>query len=274
GDGFWMFVDPTDPTYVYAESQGGYIGRVNRKTHEVRDIKPLPGYNEGKLRFNWNTPIHVSPTGSGTIYIGAQYLFRSRNHGQSWDRISPDLSTNDPEKQKQEQAGGVTVDNSCAEMPTTIFAIGESPRDSTVIWAGTDDGNLQVTIDAGKKWTNVVNNVPGLPAHTWVSSIEASSFDENTAYATFDGHAFGDMKTYLYKTTDLGKTWKSLSTTELKGYAHKIKEDIVNKKLLFLGTEFGLFASIDGGENWAQFTSKVPNVAIRDITIQPNTSDL
>src|SRR5213592_2524682 len=125
GDGFWVFVDPTDPTYVYAEAQGGYIGRVNRKTHEVRDIKPLPNYNEGKLRFNWNAPIHVSPTKNGTIYIGSQFLHQSRDFGQTWTRISPDLSTNDPEKQKQEQSGGVTVDNSSAEMHTTIVAIGE-----------------------------------------------------------------------------------------------------------------------------------------------------
>ena len=128
GDGFWMFVDPTDPDSIYAESQGGYIGRVNRKTHESRDIKPLPGYKEGKLRFNWNTPIHISPTQKGTIYIGAQFLFRSRDFGQSWDRISPDLTTNDPAKQKQEESGGVTVDNSSAEMHTTIYAIASRPR--------------------------------------------------------------------------------------------------------------------------------------------------
>ena len=123
GDGFWMFVDPSDPNYIYAESQGGYIGRVNRKTHETRSIKPLPRYKEGKLRFNWNTPIHVSPTENGTLYLGSQFLFRSRDHGQTWERISPDLTTNDPEKQKQEQSGGVTVDNSSAEMHTTIYAI-------------------------------------------------------------------------------------------------------------------------------------------------------
>ena len=150
GDGFWMFADPTDPDYLYAEAQGGYIGRVNRKTHEARDIQPLPRYKEEKLRFNWNTPIHMSPTNKGTIYIGAQFLFRSRDHGQTWDRISPDLTTNDPEKQKQEQSGGVTVDNSAAEMHTTIYAIAESPKNARVIWVGTDDGNVQVTRDGGQ----------------------------------------------------------------------------------------------------------------------------
>ena len=119
GDGFWMFEDPADPTYIYAEAQGGTIGRVNRNTHEIRGIQPLPNYGEKKLRFNWNTPIHMSPNEKGTLYIGAQFLFRSRDHGQTWDRISPDLTTNDPEKQKQEESGGVTVDNSSAEMHTT-----------------------------------------------------------------------------------------------------------------------------------------------------------
>ncbi|HEV7596364.1 MAG TPA: hypothetical protein VGO33_15310, partial [Gemmatimonadaceae bacterium] len=140
GDGFWMFVDPTDQNYLYAEAQGGEIGRVNRKTHETRPLKPLPRYKEGKERFNWNTPIHVSPTNNGTLYIGSQYLYRTKDFGQTWDRISPDLTTNDPAKQLQEQSGGVTVDNSAAEMHTTIYAIAESPRNPNLIWAGTDDG--------------------------------------------------------------------------------------------------------------------------------------
>ena len=143
------FVDPADPDYIYAEYQGGYVGRVNRHTLEARIIQPKPNYKE-KLRFNWNTPLVASPNEKGTIYIGAQFLFRSRDHGQSWERISPDLTTNDPEKQKQEQSGGVTVDNSAAEMHTTIFSISESPKDKNLIWAGTDDGNLQLTRDGGE----------------------------------------------------------------------------------------------------------------------------
>ena len=134
----------------------------------------------------------LSPANDGTLYIGAQFLFRSRDHGQTWDRISPDLTTNDPEKQKQEESGGITIDNSVAEMHTTIYSISESPRNSNVIWAGTDDGNLQVTRDGGKAWTNVVSNVPDLPKSAWVSWVEASRFDEGTAYVTFDLHSFGD----------------------------------------------------------------------------------
>jgi photosystem II stability/assembly factor-like uncharacterized protein len=277
GDGFWMFEDTSDPDYIYAEAQGGEIGRVNRYTHEDRSIKPLPNYGEKKLRFNWNTPIHMSPNEKGTIYIGAQFLFRSRDHGQSWERISPDLSTNDPEKQKQEESGGVTVDNSSAEMHTTIYSISESPKNGQVIWIGTDDGNVQVTRDGAKTWTNVVGNISSLAKNSWVSTIEASRFDEATAYATFDRHTYGDITPYAYKTTDYGKTWTALPLQQsgVRGYAHVIKEDTVNSNLLFVGTEFGLWISVDGGQRWAQYKgSDFPAVAVRDIAVQTREGDL
>jgi photosystem II stability/assembly factor-like uncharacterized protein len=278
GDGFWMFPDPADPDYIYAEYQGGEIGRVNRHTHEARNIKPRPDYKE-KLRFNWNTPIALSPNEKGTIYIGAQFLFRSRDHGQTWERISPDLTTNDPGKQKQEQSGGVTVDNSSAEMHTTIYSISESPKDKSLIWVGTDDGNLQLTRDGGKTWTNVVGNVPGLPKNSWVSWVQASNFNAGTAYAAFDRHTFGDLAPYVFKTTDYGKTWTPLVGAQdakgVRGYAHVIKEDLVKPDLLFLGTEFGLWVSIDGGKNWAQFKGNhFPAVAVRDLAIAPRDNDL
>ncbi len=277
GDGFWMFEDTSDPNYIYSEAQGGEIGRVNRLTHEVRFIKPLPNYGEKKLRFNWNTPIHMSPNEKGTLYIGAQLLFRSRDHGQSWDRISPDLTTNDPDKQKQEESGGITVDNSAAEMHTTIYSISESPKNGQIIWVGTDDGNVQITRDGAKNWTNVVGNVPDLAKNSWVSTVEASRFDEATAYATFDRHTFGDMKPYAYRTTDYGKTWSALpaQASGVRGYAHVIKEDTVNPNLLFLGTEFGLWISNDGGQRWAQYKgTDFPAVAVRDIVVHARESDL
>ena len=277
GDGFWIFEDPSDPNYIYAEAQGGEIGRVNRITHEVRGIKPQPLYGERKLRFNWNAPIHMSPNEKGTIYIGAQFLFRSRNHGQTWERISPDLTTNDPEKQKQEESGGVTIDNSAAEMHTSIYSISESPKNGQIVWVGTDDGNLQITRDGGKTWTNVVGNIPSLAKNSWVSTIEASRFDEATAYATFDRHTFGDVTPYAYKTTDYGKTWTALNVQGggVHGYAHVIKEDTVVPNLLFLGTEFGLWISIDGGQRWASYKgSDFPAVAVRDIAVQARASDL
>ena len=277
GDGFWVFADPSDPDYLYAEYQGGNIGRVNRKTHEIRALQPLPGYKEGKLRFNWNTPIHASATHEGTVYIGSQFLFRTTDHGQTWERISPDLSTNDPLKQRQEQSGGVTVDNSAAEMHTTIYAICESPRNPDVIWAGTDDGNLQVTRDGGKTWTNVVRNLRGLPKNAWVSSVEAGHCDEGTVYATFDLHTTGDMRPYAYRSTDFGKTWTPLMTpgSPVHGYAHVIKEDLVDRGLLFLGTELGLWVSLDGGKQWAQYKGgDLPAVAVRDLAIHPRDHDL
>jgi photosystem II stability/assembly factor-like uncharacterized protein len=276
GDGFWVIVDPTDPMVVYAESQGGYISRVDRRTRAARDIQPKARYKE-KLRFNWNTPIHASLTQKGTIYIGAQFLFRSKDRGDSWERISPDLTTNDPEKQKQEQSGGVTVDNSSAEMHTTIYSISESPKNAQTIWVGTDDGNVQLTRDGGRTWNNVVGNVPGLPKASWVSWIEASRHDAATAYACFDRHTFGDTAPWVYKTTDFGKTWTRIVGPDkgVRGYAHVVKEDVIRRDLLFVGTELGLFVSLDGGATWAEFKGgDFPSVAVRDLSIQPREDDL
>jgi photosystem II stability/assembly factor-like uncharacterized protein len=278
GDGFFTFPDPADPDYIYAEYQGGFVGRVNRHTLEARNIQPKPNYKE-KLRWNWNTPMALSPNEKGSIYIGAQFLFRSRDHGQSWERISPDLTTNDPEKQKQEQSGGITVDNSAAEMHTTIYSISESPKDKNVIWCGTDDGNLQLTRDGAKTWNNVVANVLPLPPNSWVSWVQASNFAAGTAYAAFDRHTFGDMQPYVFRTDDFGKTWTPLVNPQdvkgIRGYAHVIKEDVLKPDLLFLGTEFGLYVSIDRGKSWAQFKGgRFPAVAVRDLVVQPRDNDL
>ena len=272
GDGFWMFDDPADPNYIYMETQGGTVTRVNRHTHEARDIQPKPDYNE-KLRWNWNTPIALSPNEKGTIYMGAQFLFRSRDHGQSWDRISPDLTTNNPAMQQQEKSGGVTVDNSFAETYTTIYSISESPKQAGLIWVVTDDGNLQLTRDDGKHWTNVVGNIHGLPKGEWVSWVQASSFDPGTAYVAFDRHSFGDMAPYIYQTRDYGKSWTALVTPKnnkgLRGYVHVVKQDPVKPNLLYAGTEFGLWISIDDGAHWAQFKGgRFPAVAVRDIAFQ------
>jgi photosystem II stability/assembly factor-like uncharacterized protein len=283
GDGFWAFVDPSAPDYVVAEYQGGAIARINMRTHETRDIQPklsaadIKRYK--KLRFNWNTPIALSPHEPGTIYIGSQFLFRSRDHGQTWERISPDLTTNDPHKQLQEQSGGITVDNSAAEMHTTIYSISESPLQSGLIWAGTDDGNLQLTRDDGAHWDNVVANVPGVPKNSWVSWVQASKFAAGTAYVAFDRHTFSDTSPYVFATDDFGKSWKPLvvpaDAKGVRGYAHVIKEDEVDARLLFLGTEFGLWVSIDGGTHWAQFKGgRMPAVAVRDLAIHPRDNDL
>jgi photosystem II stability/assembly factor-like uncharacterized protein len=276
GDGFWVQPDKADKNIVYSESQGGEASRYNRKTNESANIKPQPLPGETKLRFNWNTPLYASPKNPNVLYMGAQYLYRTRNKGITWERISPDLTTNDPKKQTQEESGGVTVDNSSAENHCTIFTICESPLDENQIWVGTDDGNLHFTLDAGKTWTKVNTNIPAkdLPPQSWVSSIEASQYYLSTVYVTFDNHAYGDMKPYVFKSSDLGKTWRALATADVKGYAHKIKEDIDDRDLLFLGTELGLYASFDGGTSWVNYNAKVPPVAVRDIQIHPRTQDL
>jgi photosystem II stability/assembly factor-like uncharacterized protein len=274
GDGFWAFVDPSDPDTYYTEWQGGRLQRVRRSTGETKSIQPWPREGEPELRFNWNTPVHLSRLQRGVMYIGAQHLYRTRDRGESWERISGDLTTNDPQKLQQEESGGLTVDNSDAEKHCTIYAISESPKNSSVIWVGTDDGNVQFTRDAGKTWTKVSGNVTGLPENTWVSYVEPGHHEEGTAYATFDGHTLGDKQTYVYRTRDFGKTWQSLATADVRGYAHVIREDPVNPNLLFLGTEFGLFVSIDAGASWAQLKGHLPPVAVRDLAIHPREHDL
>ena len=274
GDGFHAYVDPRDPDIVYVEWQGGRMQRTRKSTGEMKDIWPLPKAGEPEYRFNWNTAMHVSPTREDTIYVGAQFLFRSRDRGDSWERISPDLTTNDPDKQRQIDSGGLTPDNSTAENHCTIYVISESTLNDKLIWVGTDDGNLQVTRDGGGSWTNVVGNLPGLPASTWVTEVEPSHHAEGTAYAVFDGHRTGDMTTYVYKTTDYGATWQSLVTEDLAGYSLVIREDLVGPDLLFLGTEFGLYITLDGGQNWARFKGDLPKVGVRDIEIHPREHDL
>ena len=276
GDGFYAFSDPADDNYAYAESQGGYLGRVNRKTLASRSIQPLSGYKE-KLRYNWNAPVALSPNEKGTIYIGSQFLFRSRDHGTTWDRISPDLTTNDPKRQEQEKSGGITVDNSAAEMHTTIYSISESPRAAGTIWIGTDDGKVQLTRDGGGHWQDLTRNLK-LAAGSWVSWVEASRHDAATAFVTIDRHAVGDMTPYVYRTTNYGRNWTRIAgpgTPEVSGYAWVVKEDPKNPSTLFLGTETGLFASLDQGSHWARFRpTGFPDVAVRDIAFQEREDDM
>jgi photosystem II stability/assembly factor-like uncharacterized protein len=277
GDGFWTIPDPNDPNTAYAESQGGNAGRINLTTFKSVSIKPQEGPGEEKLRWNWNTPIVTGAKNKKNLYIGSQYLFKSTDRGNNWEKISPDLTTNDKKKQKQEESGGLSADNTSAENHCTIFTIAESPLDENIIWIGTDDGNLQFTVNRGKTWTNVSKNyaAAGIPAQTWVSSVEPGRFDKNTVYATFDNHMYGDHKTYLGKSTDMGKTWQLITSSEFTGFAHKIKEDLVNKDLLFLGTEMGLFATVDGGVSWFRMKNRIPEYAlVRDIQIHPVTHDL
>jgi photosystem II stability/assembly factor-like uncharacterized protein len=276
GDGFWVQPDSRDPDIVYCESQGGNLARVNLRTGQNKPIQPQERPGEPKFRWNWNTPVVKSPLRPDVLYCGAQFLFKSADRGESWERISPDLTTNDTLKQKQYASGGLTVDNTSAENHCTIYTIGPSPLDENLIYVGTDDGNLQVTGDGGKTWTRLNYSTCGIPAGTWVSRVTPSRHDRNRAYATFDRHAYGDMATYVARTDDGGKTWKNIGQSNvLKGYAHVIIEDLENPDLLFLGTEFGLYISFDGGNSWVHYKSKLPEyVAVRDLVIHPRTQDL
>jgi photosystem II stability/assembly factor-like uncharacterized protein len=277
GDGFWVQPDPLDNNIVYSEYQGGHAQMLNLKTNQGQDIQPQPKAGEEKLRWNWNTPIYISPTQPTRLYMAAQFLYRSENKGLSWTILGGDLTTNDPAKKKQEESGGLTNDNTSAENHCTIFTIAESPLDANMIFVGTDDGNLQISKDNGTTWKNYAYNYKnaGIPSQTWVSSIEPSKFDKNTIYATFDNHMYGDMNPYIAKSTDGGNTWTLFKSAVLKGFAHKVKEDLVNKNILFVGTEWGLYTTTDGGATWLQMKAKVPDyVPVRDIQIDPKTNDL
>ena len=277
GDGFWVQPDAELSHIAYAEYQGGNMFRVNIKDGTYIGIKPQAVAGEEPLRFNWNTPLVKGAKNPRNLYSASQYLYRSKDRGANWEKISPDLTTNDKKKQEQEKSGGLSMDITSAENHCTIFTVAESPLDEQLIWVGTDDGNLQYTINGGKAWVNVsaAYAAAGIPAGTWVSSIEPSVFDKSRVYVTFDNHSYGDHKTYVAVSNDMGKTWKKFQSDEFTGFAHKIKEDPVNQQLLFLGTEMGLFASVDGGAQWFRMKNNLPWYAlVRDIVIEPRTNDL
>ncbi|MFT5230655.1 MAG: photosystem II stability/assembly factor-like uncharacterized protein [Saprospiraceae bacterium] len=276
GDGFRVLKHPKK-NIIYSEMQGAAnVWRYDVALNRTKTIQPLAKKGDAELRFNWNAPMAVSEHQADRFYMGSQFLHKSEDMGDSWKIISPDLTTNDPLKQDQSKSGGLSVDNSGAENHTTIFTIAESPVDQNVIWIGTDDGNVQVTTDAGKNWTNVTANLAGIPANTWVYHIEASVHNKGTAYAVFDGHSSGDMKPYGLKTTDFGKTWKNIISPDIQenAFVRNIQEDYENEDLLFLGTELGLYVSIDGGKNWSHFTNNMPPVAVHFIDMQKQTNDI
>ncbi len=274
GDGFRVLKHPTK-NIIYSEMQGAdNVWRYDVDNKRIKTVQPLPQKGRPKLRFNWNPPMAVSKYQPDRFYMGSQFLHISEDMGDTWKIISPDLTTNDPNKQLQESSGGLSKDNSGAENHTTIFTIAESPLDSNVIWIGTDDGNVQVTQDGGTTWTNTSMNIAGLPKNTWCYHIEASVFNKGTAYAVFDGHTMNDMNPYAYKTTDYGKTWTNIISDDVVGFVRNIQEDYVNPDLLFLGTEFGLYITINGGKNWSKFTNNMPAAAVHFIDLQKQTNDL
>jgi len=315
GDGFHMQVDPTDWRTVYTVCHVGGLGRINIETRQFKLISPRPetivNFNEyydpdfpetpvrysifpgehwlwrqssrssyssllpPQFRYNWSSPVIVSSHNPRILYFGGNHLFKSVDRGDSWQIISPDLTTNDPEKRNSSDSGGLTHEVTGAENHCTIISISESPVEPSVLWVGTDDGNVQVTRDGGVKWTNVRQNIAGVPSGIWVSRVEASHFHNGAAYVTFDGHRSDDFTPYVYKTKDFGATWTNIAGDLPDGHSlYVIREDPKNENLLFVGSEFACFATIDGGKNWHRFMNGMPTVAFHDLVIHPRDFDL
>jgi photosystem II stability/assembly factor-like uncharacterized protein len=273
GDGFFVQPDPSEPWLVYSNSQMDGLALSDARMGRNRSIRPEAPLTEPPYRYNWKSPVLVSPHDPKTVYTAGNFLFRTRDGGRTWDRISPDLTTNNPEEMV-DSGGPLSPENTGAEIHCTIVTVAESPVSAGVIWCGTDDGNLQVTRDGGKTWTNVVRNIPGLPAGTWCSRVEASHFEAGAAYAAFDGHRTDDTSTYLFKTADYGRTWTSLRGNLPFGWVHVVREDPRNRNLLFAGLEFGLHASLDGGRSWFSLRNDMPTASVQDILIHPVRHDL
>jgi photosystem II stability/assembly factor-like uncharacterized protein len=282
GDGFYAVPVPGSPWLVYSASQGGNIVLTDTRTGAQRRIHPYPKIvgSAGdamlghKYRFNWDAPIHVSPHDPATVYFGGNILFKSTDYGNSWTEISPDLTTNDPDKQ-QSSGGEIYTDNTAAEFHTTILTIAESPVQPGVIWAGTDDGNVQVTRDGGAAWTNTTANIRGLRPASWIGKIDASWHDAGTAYVAVDNHRYDDFRPHVYVTRDYGRTWTDLSPgLPQDDYAYVIREDPKNPSLLYVGMERGLYASWDSGKTWVSIRGNIPPVSVRDIKVQQAYNDL
>jgi photosystem II stability/assembly factor-like uncharacterized protein len=281
GDGFYMINNPDEPEQYLSESQGGNIVFTDFRNREQQQVNPWGRGSQGgpaagqKYRFNWNSPIVFSPHEKTTVYFAGNVVFKSPDFGKTWQQISQDLTTNDPEKQK-DAGGPVAIENTGAEYHSTIISIAESPAAKDQIWVGTDDGNLQLTTDGGRNWTNLTRNIPGLGANSPVSHVEPSRTGASVAYVSFDRHMLDDFRPYIFKTTDGGKTWTNLSANlPPKAYVQIIREDPKNTDLLYAGTEVGLFASYNGGRQWIPLNLKnLPNVSVHDIVIHPRENDL
>ncbi|MDX2029217.1 MAG: hypothetical protein SF339_01010, partial [Blastocatellia bacterium] len=280
GDGFKVINHPDDPEMYLSLSQGGNITLTDMRTREQQSVRPYAGGGGGpaenqKYRFHWNTPLVLSPHNKTTIYMGGNVVFKSADFGRTWEKISNDLTTNDPVKLK-EPGGPISNENSTAEYHCTIISLNESPAKAGMIWAGSDDGNLQLTLDGGKSWTNVVKNVPGLAANSSVSHVEPSAVAAETAYVSFDRHMLDDFRPYVFKTTDGGRSFVNITgNLPEKAYVHVLKEDPKNPRLLYAGTELGLFGTWDGGKTWIDLGLKnLPRVAVHDIFVHPRENDL
>ena len=286
GESGFAVPDPVDNNIIWSTgtgsgSIGGTVTRFDERTHQDREVEVWPDYVAGapaadvKYRFNWEFPIAISPFDHNKVYVGSQFVHVTNDGGNSWQIISPDLTRND--KNRQQLSGGLTPDNIGVEYAGVIFALTESPKEAGLIWAGTNDGQVQLTRDGGKNWTNVTRNLPGFPEWGTVDNIEASRYDAGTAYLTVDGHQVNSRDPYVYKTTDYGKTWTLITNGiphNMLSYAHCVREDPVRKGLLYLGTEGGLYLSFDDGKNWQPLQSGLPHAPVYWLTVQERFHDL
>jgi photosystem II stability/assembly factor-like uncharacterized protein len=278
GDGFDVVPDPDDNRYGYAMSQEGYLRRYDIQTGQADNLRPTHPDMNVKLRYNWNSGLAQDPFNSSTIYYGSQFLHKSTDKGATWEIISPDLTTNDPEKQKQSESGGITMDATGAENHCTIIAVAVSPKQQGVIWVGTDDGRVQLTKDGGKTWNDVAPKIAGMPKAAWVPQLQASTHNAGEAFVVVNNYRQFDFKPYLFRTKDFGMTWESLVSSAQVGennYTLAVVQDPVESKLLFLGTENGLWVSLDEGKNWTRWTADYPaGVPTMDMVIHPREHDL
>lgn len=278
GDGFRSVIDPEDPNTIYAEYQYGSLTRFDRRTGQQIGVQPQPAADNVSYRWNWDSPIIISPHSHTRLYFAANRLFRSDDRGDTWKIISPDL-TRQIDRDKLPVMGRLWGPDAVAKNASTslygnIVALSESPMKENLIYVGTDDGLIQVTSDAGGAWTRY-DKFPGVPNLTYVSRLLASQHSANTVYASFDNHKMGDFKPYLLKSTDNGHTWNSIvGNLPENGMVLAIVEDPVSSQLLFVGTEFGLFFSLDGGGHWTQLKGGLPTIAVRDLAIQKRENDL
>jgi len=274
GDGFDVVPDPTDSKWVYAMSQGGSVGRYHVTTGATESIRPPSPDARKKMRFNWNSAIAMDPFDPNALYFGSQFVNKSTDKGTTWSVISPDLTTNNPEQQKEE-TGGLTLDITGAENFNTIMAIAPSPKNRNVIWVGTDDGNVLLTQDAGKTWTNFRGKIPGMNLGAWITQVHASKYNDAEAFVVSNDYRRGDFAITIFRTKDFGKTWENiLANKGLKGYALCMIQDPAEPNLIFVGTEQGLWVSFDNAKTFQQWKNGYPSVSTYDLAIQEREADL
>lgn len=275
GDGFDVVPDLDDSQYGYAMSQQGFVSRYDHITGNNYTVRPTPPDAETELRFNWNAAIGQDPFDNSTVYFGSQFVHKSTDKGLTWNVISPDLTTNDPEKQKQDESGGLTMDATGAENHTTILVIEPSVVEKDMLWVGTDDGRVHYTQNGGTSWTEVTANLKGLPEGSWIPQIKASTKNKGEALLIANDYRRFNYTPYAYRTKDYGKTWSRIvDQNDVESYTLSIIEDTKNPNLMFLGTDDGLYVSFNAAQSWQKWTEGFPTVSTKDLVIHPREHDL